>query len=155
MRQSLSDPRRVSAEPSTRSAAGAVMSAVVLSAVLLVAAIIDQIGGHSLSDHATALYAPYGQRPDPNLVYGLVYTVAAAGVVLWLLVLRAARSRRRSAPVLAVVVIAITAALAMLLLFSTEYGGRIFPPLWGILASLPPAAGIVAVVLLFRPTTAR
>jgi hypothetical protein len=53
--------------------------------------------------------------------------------------------------VLAVVVIAITAALSVFLLVSTEYGAPIFPPLWGILASLPPAAGVLAVVLLFRP----
>ena len=44
----------------------------------------------------------------------------------------------------------ITAALALLLLASTEYGAQIFPPLWGILAILPPAAGTFAVVLLRR-----
>ncbi len=35
------------------------------------------------------MYAPYGKRPDPNLLYGLVYTVAVAGALLWLLVIRA------------------------------------------------------------------
>ena len=94
--------------------------------------------------------APYGKRPNPNLLYGLVYTVAAVGALLWLLVLRGVPSRGRSAPVLAVVVTTITAALALLLPVSTEYGAQIFPPLWGILAVLPPAAGILAVVLLFR-----
>ena len=89
-------------------------------------------------DHAAAMYAPYGKRPDPNLLYGLVYTVAAVGALLWLLVIRAVRSRRRSAPVLAVAVTTITAALALLLLASTEYGAQIFPPLWGILAFRPP-----------------
>jgi hypothetical protein len=29
-------------------------------------------------------------------------------------------------------------------------GAQIFPPLWGILAMLPPAAGILAAVLLRR-----
>jgi nucleoside-diphosphate-sugar epimerase len=96
------------------------------------------------------VYAPYGKRPDPNLLYGLVYTVAAAGALLWLPVIRAVRSRRRSAPVLAIVVATITAALAVLLFAATEYGAQIFPPLWGILAVLPPAAGILAVVLLRR-----
>ena len=104
----------------------------------------------SLADHVTAMYAPYGKRPNPNLLYGLVYTVAAVGALLWLLVLRGVPSRGRSAPVLAVVVTTITAALALLLPVSTEYGVQIFPPLWGILAVLPPAAGILAVVLLFR-----
>ena len=41
-------------------------------------------------------------------------------------------------------------AAALLLLASTEYGAQIFPPLWGILALLPPAAGALAVVLLRR-----
>ncbi len=126
------------------------MSSVVLSVVLAAAAVVDQTGGHSLTDHATAVYAPYGERPDPNLLYGLVYTVAVVGALLWLLVLRAVRSHRRSAPALAVVVVTITAALAVLLLASTEYGAQIFPPLWGILALLPPAAGVATTVLLVR-----
>jgi hypothetical protein len=29
-------------------------------------------GSRSLADHVTAMYAPYGKRPDPNLLYGLV-----------------------------------------------------------------------------------
>lgn len=64
--------------------------------------------------------------------------------------IRAVRSRRRSAPVLAAAVTTITAGLALLLLVSTEYGAQIFPPLWGILAILPAAAGALAVVLLRR-----
>ena len=67
--------------------------------------------------------------------------------------IRAVRSRRRSAPVLAVAVTTITAALALLLLVTTEYGTQIFPPLWGILAILPAAAGALAVVLLRRRRT--
>ena len=116
----------------------------------MLAAIIDQAGSRSLADHAAAMYAPYGKRPDPNLLYGLVYTVAAVGALLWLPVIRAMRSRSRSAPVLAVVVTTITAALALILLASTEYGTQIFPPLWGVLAILPAAAGALAVVLLRR-----
>ena len=156
MRQSLSEYRGTGLhppEPRTRNwpaAARAVKLAVALSAILVLAAIIDQAGSRSLADHAAVMYAPYGKRPDPNLLYGLVYTVAVAGALLWLPVIRAVRSRRRSAPVLAVVVTTITAALALLLLASTEYGAQIFPPLWGILAILPAAAGALAVALLRR-----
>lgn len=124
--------------------------AVVLSAVLAVVAIIDQAGGRSLADHVTAMYAPYGKQPDPDLLYGLVYAVAAVGALLWLAVIRAVRARRRSASVLAVVVTVITAALALLLFGVSEYGTQIFPPLWGILAILPAVAGVSAVVLLRR-----
>jgi hypothetical protein len=156
MRQSLSENRPTDLyppEPTTRNwraAARAVLLAVALSAVLVVAAIIDQAGGRSLADHAAAMYAPYGQRPDPSLLYGLVYAVAAVGALLWLPVIRSVRSRRRSARALAVVVTTITAALALLLLGVSEYGTQIFPPLWGILALLPAAAGALAVVLLRR-----
>jgi len=126
------------------------MSSVALSAVLLVAAVVDQAGGQSLVDHAAAVYAPYGTEADPNLLYGLVYTVAVVDVLLSLLVFRAARAHRRSAPVLAVTTVVITAALAVLLLATTEYGAQIFPPVWGILALLPAAAGIVTSALLLR-----
>jgi len=126
------------------------MSSVALSAVLLVAAVVDQAGGQSLVDHAAAVYAPYGKEADPNLLYGLVYTVAVVDVLLSLLVFRAARAHRRSAPVLAVTTVVITAALAVLLLATTEYGAQISPPVWGILALLPPAAGVVTSALLLR-----
>jgi hypothetical protein len=125
-----------------------VLLAIALSVVLVVVAIIDQAGGRSLADHAAAIYAPYGKRPDPSLLYGLVYTVAAIGAALWLLVLRVVQSRGRSAPILTVAVTTVTAALALLLLVSSEYGAQIFPPLWGVLAFLPAAAGILAAVLL-------
>jgi hypothetical protein len=126
------------------------MSSVVLSAVLLVAAVVDQAGGQSLVDHAAAVYAPYGKEADPNLLYGLVYTVAVVDVLLSLLVFRAARAHRRSAPILAVTTVVVTAALAVLLLATTEYGAQIFPPVWGVLALLPAAAGIVTSALLLR-----
>ena len=126
------------------------MSSVALSAVLLVAAVVDQAGGQSLVDHAAAVYAPYGKEADPNLLYGLVYTVAVVDVLLSLLVFRAARGHRRSAPVLAVTTVVVTAALAVLLLATTEYGAQIFPPVWGVLALLPAAAGVVTSALLLR-----
>jgi hypothetical protein len=161
MRQSLSENRGTYYRPpeptirSWRGAARAVYLAIVLAAVLVVVAIIDQTGGRSLAEHAAAIYAPYGKRPDPSLLYGLVYTVAAVGALLWLLVLRVVQSRGRSAPILAVVVTTVTAVLALLLLVSHEYGAQIFPPLWGILAILPAAAGILATVLLRSGRTVR
>ncbi|MGA8117087.1 MAG: hypothetical protein WCA46_25915 [Actinocatenispora sp.] len=153
MRQSLSEQRvdpRTPAPRDWRPAARALTVAVALSAVLVVATVIDQIGVHSLTDHAAAMYAPSGRRAAPGLLYGLVYTVAVVGVLLWLPVLRVVRSRRRGAPALAITVVVVTGALAALLLGSTEYGARIFPPVWGILAALPAVAGILAVVLLLR-----
>jgi hypothetical protein len=48
------------------------------------------------------------------------------------------------------VVTTVTGALALFLLGTSEYGTQIFPPLWGILAVLPAAAGALAAVLLRR-----
>src|ERR1700759_313938 len=131
MRQSLSENR----------ATYAVLLAIVLSAVLAVVAIVAQAGGRSLADHVTAMYAPYGKQPDPGVIYGLVYTVAAVGALLWLPVLRTVRSHRRSAPVLALAVTLVTAGLAVVLFGASEYGSRIFPAWWGFLAILPAVAG--------------
>jgi hypothetical protein len=141
MRQSLSD---------SGTAARTTTLAVALSAVLAAATAVDHAGAHSLIDHATALYAPSGTPPDPALLYGLVYAVAAVEALLWLAVLHAVRSSSRWTTSLTVAVVAITAALGALLLTASEYGQRIFPPLWGVLALLPAVAGFVSVVLLRR-----
>ncbi|MFB9836431.1 hypothetical protein [Actinoallomurus acaciae] len=145
MRQSLSKN-----SGGGRSAGRAVVVAIALSLVLAVAAIIDQTGGHSLTDHTDAVYRSSGKQPSAALLYGLVYTVAVIDAVLWLLVLGVARSHRLPASALAVTVIVITAGLALLLLASSEYDARIFPPLWGTLAILPAVAGILATVFLLR-----
>ena len=125
-------------------------TAVVLSLVLAAAAIVDQAGGQSLTEHADAMYASYGKQPSTGLLYGLLYAVAAANAVLWLIVLGVARSHRRAAAILAVLATAVSAVLAVVLLTASEYGDQLFPPLWGALALLPALAGTVATVLLFR-----
>ncbi|MEE6286307.1 hypothetical protein V2J52_01415 [Georgenia sp. MJ173] len=155
MRQSLSETASIRrpAGPtpgSSRGATGAVVSAIALTVVLLGAAIIDHAGARSLLDHAAAAYASYGTSPDPALLYGIVYTVSVVGLLLWLPVLRAARRGRRWAPIAAGTATVVTGMLALTLLFITEYGAPIFPPLWGALALLPALAGAVAVVLLVR-----
>ncbi|WP_333766751.1 hypothetical protein [Streptomyces sp. IBSBF 2435] len=138
-----------------RPAHGAVAVALVLSVVLAVAAIVDQAGGRSLIEHADDVYASSGKEPSASVLYGLVYAVAVVDFLLWLLVLGVARSHRLLAAVLAVAVIAVSAGLAVLLLVSTEYDARIFPPLWGVLALLPAAAGVLAATLLLRGRSAR
>jgi hypothetical protein len=152
MRQSLSEkPGSPAAATGGRRSGGyAVAAAMALSIVLAAAAIADQVGGRTLVDHAAAVYASSGEQPSAGLLYGLVYSVAAIDTLLWLPALRAARSHRRSAPVLAVTGIVVSAGLAVLLLVSSEYGERIFPPLWGVLAILPAVAGVVAIAFLLR-----
>ncbi|WP_157979772.1 hypothetical protein [Kribbella monticola] len=145
MRQSLSE-NRSTGRGTTLIAAG-------LSLVVGAAAIVDQAGRQSLVEHATTAYASYGKQPSAGLLYGLLYGVAVVDVALWLLVTRVARGRRQLAAGLAAVMALISAGLAALLLTSSEYGVRIFPPLWGLLALLPAIAGAVAIPYLIRRRT--
>jgi hypothetical protein len=67
-----------------------------------------------------------------------------------LLVAGLARSHRLIAAGVGVLVVLLTASLAVTLLVASEYGVHPYPPLWGVLAFLPAAAGAVATVLLLR-----
>jgi hypothetical protein len=136
MRQSLSEK--------ANTGRGTALVAAVLSLVLAVAAIIDVAGGQSLVDHTAAVYASYGKQPAGSLLYGLVYSVAVVNVLLWLLVARWPKAA------LAVTAVVITAALAVVLLTTSEYGAHLFPALWGVLALLPAVAGIAATVVAVR-----
>jgi len=126
------------------------LTAAALSAVLAGAAVVDQVGAQSLADHAREMYAPYGEQPSDALLYGLLYTTAGLGVVLWGLVARSVQARSRWALAADLVVVATTAALGFTLLLASEYGQQVFPPLWGLLALLPPLAGLVAAGSLLR-----
>lgn len=119
--------------------------------VLAVAAVVDQVGEHSLRDHARAMYAPYGKSPNMGLLYGLLYTIAVVGVLLWLPVLRSARRGGRAGGVLALVMVLVTGSMALTLFFASEYGQHLYPPVWGLLATAPVLAGIVAAAQLLRP----
>jgi hypothetical protein len=101
------------------------------------------------------VYAPHGEHADSGLLYGLVYFVAAVDAAMWWLVLRAVRARKRWAPLLAGLAIVVAATLALTLLTATEYGARIFPPLWGSLAFLSCLPGIAAVAFLLPNKRAR
>jgi fermentation-respiration switch protein FrsA (DUF1100 family) len=122
-----------------------VLSALVLSVVLAGAALIDQLAVHSLSDHANEMYAGHGKEVEPAVLYGLLYTVAALGALLWLLPLRAVRSGSRWASPLVGGVAVLTAAVAVALLASREYGDQVYPALWGLLALLPAMVGALAI----------
>ncbi|HEX5596932.1 MAG TPA: hypothetical protein VFX61_13085 [Micromonosporaceae bacterium] len=144
MRQSLSGSKK--AAPATRT----VWLAAALTAVLAGATLVDQFGARSLIEYSNAMYEPHGKQAAPGLLYGLVYAVAVLEAAMWLPVIRVVRSRSRLAPILATLVTIATAGLAVVLLVSAEYGEQVFPPLWGTLAILPPAVGVIAVVQLFR-----
>ncbi|NIK57228.1 hypothetical protein [Kribbella shirazensis] len=140
MRQSLSETQT----PRTVGGRRTAWLAVALSLVLAVVAIVDQSGSRSLFDHTASVYAPYSKDVESGTVYGLVYGVAVLNALLWLLVVALARTPRPVAVGVAGVAILLTVALALVLLFVTEYGVHPFPPLWGLLALLPAVAGALA-----------
>lgn len=72
-----------------RAPAYAVAVALVLSVLLAVAAVVDQTGARSLTEHAAALYSPYGKRAEPGVLYGIVYSIAGVDGLLWLLMIPA------------------------------------------------------------------
>lgn len=152
MRQSLSEPTSTIRSRGSAPVSGVVL-ALVAAMVLALVGVVDQLGGRSLMDHAIEMYAPHGKDPSAGLLYGLVYVVAAVQAVLWMLVLRSAHAGSRWAAGYAAVVILVGGCAASALLGSQEYGEQIFPPLWGLLALLSPAAGVVALVQLIRART--
>lgn len=128
----------------------AVLAAGALSVVLAAAGIVDQGGAQSLVHHANTVYASSGKQPTSGVLYGLLYTVAAVDAVLWLAVWGVVRFRRRLGGALAVVTVVVSASLGVTLLAASEYGSRIFPPVWGILALLPAVAGLLSLTPLLR-----
>lgn len=156
MRQSLSETIDRDSEagrpPSSRSGAavGSLLAALGLSVALAAAALVDQLGARTLMDHASDVYASHGKEPGAGLMYGLVYTVAVVGVLLWLGALAAARSGRRGASWAAVGATVVVAALAVTLLAASEYGEQVYPPFWGVVTLLSALAGAAGAVLLVR-----
>lgn len=127
--------------------------AALLSIALGIAAGVDQQGGGSLRDHATAMYAAHGVDVDPNLPYVVLYLVAGVLAVGWVAAVLAARARTSIALATVVTVTVVNLAAALVLLVVTEYGERVFPPLWGLLTALPVVAGAVALATLVRRGT--
>ncbi|OAP25476.1 hypothetical protein A4R44_03860 [Amycolatopsis sp. M39] len=153
MRQSLSEQlggegtrkRRVRRLP-----AAVLWTGTAASVLALFATIIDQAGNQSLYGYTEAAYASHGVRPDPGLVYAILYAVAVTVIVLWGLMFLSSRARGWWAPVLSAVPAVVTATIALLLLTATEYGERVFSPVWGILVLLPAVLGVIATISLVR-----
>src|SRR5690625_6825770 len=104
----------------------------VLSLALVVGAVVDQLTTGALEAYSVSMYSAHGVAAEPGAIYGLVYTAGGVLVLLWLLVGLGARAGRRWGPGAAVAAVVVSAALALTMLFVTEYAEPVFPPLWGI-----------------------
>lgn len=148
MRESLSETRSP-VRAGGRAAGYAMWGAVALSLAVGVAAAVDQAGGQELAAYTKDMYAAYDKEASPGLLYGLLYTVAVLGALLWLPAAFAAWARGRWTPVLAIAALVVTGGLAASVLAAAEYGQTLFPPMWGRLSLLGPLAGLAGTVLFF------
>lgn len=129
---------------------GALGAAVALATVPVIAAFIDQQTARALGDHALSIYPANGIDIDPGLLYVVTYSVAGIFFVLWLVAAISSWISRRVALGTAIVVVVLNVAAALTMLFATEYGDQVFPPIWGILVGLPALAGALAIALNIR-----
>ena len=115
----------------------------VLTVITIIALVIDQTSVHSIADHVNALYSPFDLHPDPNVLFGYLYVTGGIGILSWLTMIWGVQRHKRWARVVASMVFLVAVSFALLVLFVTEYGGQIFPTLWGLLGLLPSVAGLV------------
>lgn len=113
-----------------------------LAFILLIVAVVDQQTAQTLESYSAAMYSAYGVTTEPGAIYTLVYIVAGVLIGFWTVAGLVARMNRRWSFGLFITVIVVNAFLAMIMLFATEYSEPVFPPLWGLLAALPAAAGV-------------
>lgn len=128
--------------------------ATALAALPALVAFADQVTGRRLEAHANAIYEGHGVDVEPEILYVLVYLAAGLLVVLWGAAAVVARFGRRRAAVTAAAMTVVTVAIALTMVLVTEYGERVLPPVWGVLAALPAVAGAVATVRLARRRSA-
>lgn len=142
-------------ETKGRGALTALEIGLLLTVTAVIALIIDQTTVHRLAAHVEDLYAPHDLHPDPNVLFGYLYASGVIGIVLWLTTIWGVKHRRRGVTVGATTVFVVGGSLAIFNVFVSEYGGRIFPPLWSIVGLLPSVAGLAAVILLWTSGRAK
>ncbi|MGI5171096.1 hypothetical protein ACQEU3_42765 [Spirillospora sp. CA-253888] len=132
----------------------AMYAGLALSALAALAPLVDIATADTLSAHVRAAYP--GWRPDQvaadrNAIAGYLAVTGALGVLLWLVAIRAVVTGRRWARTFA------TAALVagvLVALTNLGMGGErydvIVPYAYGTLTLLPCAAGLAAVVSIWR-----
>ena len=133
-----------------RGAVTAMGIGLLITVIVSIALIIDQLNGQTLVRHVQVLYAPHDLNPDPNILFGYLYVVGVIGILLWLATIWGIIQRKRGARVVATIVFVLGSSVALFNVFVSEYGMQIFPTLWGVLGLLPSVAGLVAVIVLWR-----
>lgn len=150
----MSTSTEVTSPPSQVKAVTTMWIGLGLSVLTMLVLALDQLVLHNLSDHLRAMYADYmpaGQDPgDTSVIAGYLYVVGIVGVLCWFLVIRAAQRGRTWARSVGTTLFVLGATLALFNLVVGEYDQTILPTPLGLVGLLPPLAGLVAVVHLWR-----
>lgn len=126
-----------------------------LTAVLMLAPIVDAATFDSIAGHVRGAYPNWPERlvsADRNAIVGWLGAVGLLGVGAWLWSILSARRGSRSARWVGTVMF--TLGLVITLVDLSVGGGpysQIVPLAYGLLGLVPVAVGLVAVVLLWRP----
>ena len=124
-----------------------------LTAVLMLAPIVDAATADSIAGHVRAAYPHWPDElvaKDRTAIVAWLGAVGLLGVGAWLWAILSARRGRRSARWVSTVMF--TLGLVVSLIDLSAGGGayqQIVPLAYGLLSLLPLAAGLVAVVLLW------
>lgn len=137
-----------------RAAVMSMYGGLALTVTAVLAAYLDRITGHVLTDHIARGYPSYSTarvHEAANLYLVLLTTVGVLGVAGWLLAIRATRSGASWARVVVPALFAAGTATALYLMLVRDTSGDTgLPPLLGGLGLLPSVAGLLAVVLVWR-----
>lgn len=126
-------PRR----PSPRAPVAALGVGLLLTVITLIVSVVDQTSVHGLADHVHALYAPFNQHPDPNVLFTILYSTGTLGVLAWLATIWGALRHKRGVRVGASLIFVVATGIALLDLFASEHGTQVLPTTWGILGLSP------------------
>lgn len=138
-----------------RSAIVALHSGLALALVATLVPYIDRAAANLLADHIQAGYPSYGQsRIDTAVTTYLIYltVLGAVGIVSWLVVIRAASAGKRWARWAAAGLFAVGTCIAVFNMTVQDTSGDTgLPPALGWVGLLPCLAGLLAVILMWRP----
>jgi hypothetical protein len=120
---------------------------------------VDRATGQVLAAHLRAGYPSYTQARIDTAVTTwsvLLTAVGVLGLAGWVATIRAVRTGRSWARWEAVAMLGAGVAVALTALLTRDTSGDVgLAPLLGVIGLLPPLAGVVAVVLLWRAPVTR
>ncbi len=140
--------------PTTENRPVALYLGLALTALVALAPLVDAAATGVIADHVRAAYPEWPAadvRLERNAIAGWLAVTNALGIPLWLWTIRLVGKGRRRARTVAAWSFAAGACLALL---NLGYGGEqyttVVPPAFGLIGLAPAAAGLAALVAVWR-----